>query len=180
MGGHAGSSATRAVLQRSEWPPGVLLRALKQGAAHSSPWSPRRLVDAHPQHPFRLEGESVLDNGSELRESKQCAAFCATSGMRPANCFRRAMDGRREHAPPKHRANLPTISHTPRRGVSERTHTVCASHLSLQSIAAWQRAHAHFQAGEQDLVHVHSSGSSQRVRRGQSPLGQHLQPQRRR
>ena len=25
---------------------GVLLRALKQGAAHSSPWSPRRLVDA--------------------------------------------------------------------------------------------------------------------------------------
>ena len=29
------------------------------------------------------------------------------------------------------------------------------------------------------MVHVHSSGSSQRVRRGQSPLGQHLQPQRR-
>ena len=49
---------------------GGLLRALKQGAAHSSPWSPRRLVDAHPQDPFRFRGENVLDNGSELRESK--------------------------------------------------------------------------------------------------------------
>ena len=43
----------------------------------------------------------------------------------------------------------------------------------------WQRAHASIQAGAQDLVHGHSTGSSHRVRRGQSPLGQELQPLRR-
>ena len=39
--------------------------------------------------------------------------------------------------------------------------------------------HASIQAGAQDLVHGHSTGSSHRDRRGQSPLGQQLQPLRR-
>ena len=55
---------------------GALLRALKQGAAHSSPWSPRRLVDAHPQDPFRF-GANVLDNGSELRDDPSSARHSA-------------------------------------------------------------------------------------------------------